>query len=204
MWDTWEIRPLIDTRHLWRDEKKEPGYDPYVPITRSLHPDRVDTIVHTGKGEVSCICPVTQTQRPLAFQGFEKDRGTLKYRCPAAAWGIICEGREVCESDAGCRTQGHGRVVRVSLETDRRIFTPTPHGSPSWKRGYRARSALERINSRLDRVYGFEEHVIRGLARMTLQVNLVLVVMMALALASVREKRPELMRSLVGAIPGAG
>ncbi len=85
-------------------------------------------------------------------------------------------------------------MARVSLETDRRIFTPTPHGSPSpsRRRGTKARTAL-------DRVYDFEEHFIRGLARMTLQVNLALVVMMALALAGVREKRPELMRSLVGA-----
>ena len=29
----------------------------------------------------------------MAFQGFEAGRGTLKYRCPAAANGLECEGR---------------------------------------------------------------------------------------------------------------
>jgi len=35
-------------------------------------------------------------------------------------------------------------------EQNRRIFVPTPHGSPSWQRGYARRSALERINNRID------------------------------------------------------
>ena len=56
---------------------------------------------------------------------------------PAAAW-------------AGPRPGGYGRVVRIPLRgADRRIFTPTPWGSPSWQRGYTGRSAPERIDSRI-------------------------------------------------------
>jgi hypothetical protein len=88
LWDDYAIRPLIDTRELWREEKQQPDYDPSKPITRPLYPERVDTIVYTEKGSVHCICPQTSEQRGLAFQGFESDRKSLKYRCPAAAYGL--------------------------------------------------------------------------------------------------------------------
>ena len=76
---------------------------------------------------------------------------------------------------------------------------PSPNanawGSPTWTRKYKARTALERINSRIDQGYGFENHYIRGRAKMTLRVNLSMCVMMALALTSVDQ--PAHMRSLV-------
>jgi len=99
LWDDYAIRPLIDTRELWREEKQQPDYDPSKPITRPLYPERVDTIVYTEKGSVHCICPKTSEQRDLAFQGFESDRKSLKYRCPAAAYGLECEGRVKKGSD---------------------------------------------------------------------------------------------------------
>lgn len=73
LWDDCSIRPLIDTRELWREEKKRPDYDPSKPITRPLDPERADTIVHTEKGSVHCICPVTGEQRDAAFQGNENN-----------------------------------------------------------------------------------------------------------------------------------
>ena len=56
---------------------------------------------------------------------------------------------------------------------------------------------LERINSRIDRVYGMESHFVRGRAKMALRCNLIVAVMMATALGHVRAGRPEMMRSLV-------
>ncbi len=204
LWDDYGIRPLIEPRELWKEEKKEPGYDPTQGITRPLYPDRADTIVHTEKGEVGCVCPETGTQRCLAFQGFEAERGTLKYRCPAAAYGYGCAGRESCYRAAGSQAGAFGRIVRIPLATrDRRLFTPTPYGSPSWKRGYRRRPALERIYSRLDNDFGFERHFLRGRSRMTARVGLAMTVMMALALAHARAGRRDRMRSLVGAVPFA-
>ena len=98
----------------------------------------------------------------------------------------------------------YGRIVRVDLNTaDPGIFTPTPHGSPTWKRGYKRRNALERINSRLDNRFGFELHYLRGQTRMQTRVGLALNIMMALAVEHIRAGRPEQMRSLVGAIPFA-
>ena len=134
----------------------------------------------------------------MAFQGFEAERGTLKYRCPAAAYGLDCAGREACLRDAGSKAGDYGRVVRVDLAaSDRRMFTPTPWGSPSWRRGYDRRGALERINARLDNDFGFERHFVRGRARMKTRLGLAVAVMMALALGAVLAGRPERMRSLV-------
>jgi len=44
-------------------------YDPSKPVTRSLFPYSVDSIVYTEKGTIHCVCPKTGIQRDLAFQG---------------------------------------------------------------------------------------------------------------------------------------
>jgi len=205
LWDDYRIRPLIDPRELWREEKQHPDDDPSKPITRPLDPERADTIVHTEKGTLHCVCPVTHEQRDLAFQGFEADRNTLKYRCPAAAYGLECQGQAECHQAGGVNPGEYGRIVRIKLdEHDRRIFVPTPHGSPSWQRGYNRRSALERINNRIDRHFGFEQHFIRGIAKMTTRVGLAIAVMMAMALGHIQQGRPAQMRSLVQPIPATG
>jgi hypothetical protein len=205
LWDDYRIRPLIDTRELWREEKQQPDYDPSKPITRPLYPERADTLVYTEKGSVHCICPHTGDQRDLAFQGFEADRNTLKYRCPAAAYGLDCKGRAQCCQAGEVNPGDYGRIVRIGLDDhDRRIFVPTPHGSPSWRRGYHRRSALERINNRIDNSFGFERHFIRGRAKMQTRVGLALAVMMAMALGHVKQGRLGQMRSLVQPIPATG
>ena len=198
LWDGHRIRPLVDVREMWSEERKEPGHDPSKPILRSLADDGGGNVLRSERGEVSCRCPATGEVRPMAFQGFEADRDALKYRCPAAAYGLDCGGREACLRDAGSKAGDYGRVVRIPLaDADRRAFTPTPWGSPSWRRGYARRSALERINSRLDGGFGFGSHFIRGLVRMKARMGLALAVMMALALGSAANGRPERMRSLV-------
>lgn len=202
LWDEHQIRPFIDIREMWREEKQMPDYDPGKPITRSLDPDRADNIIHTEKGQVFCVCPRTGEHRDLTFQGFESDRNTLKYRCPAAAQGLDCAGRESCYKNAGINVGDFGRVIRIDItKQNRRIFTPTPYGSPSWRRIYNQRSALERMNNRIDNNFGFEDHFIRGSANMTTQVGLALAVMMALALGHVKARREDQMRSLVKPIP---
>jgi len=198
LWDGHRVRPLVDVRLMWREEKGMPGHDPSKPILRPLAADGGGNVLCSERGEVSCRCPATGEVRPMAFQGFEADRDALKHRCPAAAYGLECEGRGACLRDSGSKAGEYGRVVRIPLaDADRRMFTPTPWGSPSWKRGYARRSALERINSRLDGGFGFGKHFIRGLARMKARMGLALAVMMAPALGAIANGRPERMRSLV-------
>ena len=196
LWDDYRIHPVIDNRELWREEKGNRNYVTGQRIMRPLGSVH-DNIFCTEKAELWCRCPVSGTERRMALWGGEDKRGSLKFRCPAAAYNLRCEGWEKCHGEAGCKTNGYGRVVRVALEKDRRIFTPIPRGCASWKRAYRRRSAVERINSRIDNSFGFERHFIRGKARMTARAGLAVAVMMALAVGHIKAGRPEKMRSLV-------
>ena len=56
---------------------------------------------------------------------------------------------------------------------------------------------MERVNSRIDNVFGFEFHYIRGKAKMTLRMSLALVVMLAMAVGRIKSGQKEAMRSLV-------
>jgi hypothetical protein len=46
---------------------------------------------------------------------------------------------------------------------------------------YAKRSSVERVNSRIDYVLGFENHTIRGLQKMRTRMGLALVVMLSMA-----------------------
>ena len=184
LWDRYKIKPLIDIRNMWKDAEE----------TRALYEERADNIVYNFRGEVFCQCMVSGREQEMAYMGFEKGRETLKYRCPAAAYGLKCESRHRCGENSG-----YGRIVRIPLESNRRIFTPIARSSYAWRRKYKRRTALERINSRLDVSFGFEHHFIRGLAKMEVRVGLAMVVMLSMALGSIRNREKEKMRSLVSA-----
>ena len=64
---------------------------------------------------------------------------------------------------------------------------------------YNKRTAVERVNSRLDVSFGFEQHYIRGLKKMKLRCSLAMCIMLAMALGRVKEKQKGYMRSLVRA-----
>ena len=90
--------------------------------------------------------------------------------------------------------------MRIPLKEDRRVFTPLARSSYRWETVYKKRTAVERVNSRLDVSYGFERHYIRGLEKMRLRCSIALCVMLAMALGRVKEKQKEKMRSLVHAV----
>lgn len=183
LFDDHEIRPIIDKRHDWKSGDE----------TRPLFEDRVDTVVYDVAGKVSCVCPATGEVRPMTPWGFEEARGCLKYRCPAVAGDYECKGRDACPGAQGT----YGKIVRIPLERDRRMFVPVPRGTAAWKRAYARRTAVERVNSRLDRVLGFELHTIRGLAKMEARVGIALVVMLAMALGRLEAGQKDEIRSLL-------
>ena len=65
---------------------------------------------------------------------------------------------------------------------------------------YNKRSAVERVNSRLDESFGFEKHFIRGINKMEGRCGLALIVMLGMAYGRVRQKQYERMRSLVTSV----
>jgi len=178
LYDEHGIKPVIDIRRMWRDKE-----------TRLLDSECSDNIVYDEVGAIYCICPVTGEQRQMAYGGFERDRMALKYVCPVKAYGLTCKGGDQCEHAM--------KSKRVSLEIDRRIFTPVARSSYVWEREYKKRTAVERVNSRLDVSFGFEKHFIRGQKKMELRVGLAFCVMLAMAVGRIKEQRQDLMRSLV-------
>jgi transposase len=178
LWDGHGIKPVIDIRNMWKDGEE----------TRRV--SRLSNVVYDHRGTVYCHCPASGERRELAYGGFEKDRRSLKYRCPAAHYGIECKGRKRCPVR---------KAVRIPLAEDRRVFTPLARSSYAWTRHYRRRTSVERVNSRLDVSFGFEEHFIRGLAKMRLRMGLSLMVMLVMAVGRIKEKREPALRSLVAA-----
>ena len=164
---------------MWKDGEE----------TRQLSTKKVDNITYDFKGTVFCHCPKTGEIRHMSYNGFEKNRQSLKYTCPALAYGIECAGAQECPL--------YLKSLRIPLDENRRIFTPLPRSSYKWKKLYDKRTSVERINSRIDVSYGFERHYIRGLQKMQLRCGLALSVMLAIAVGRLRQKRPELMRSLI-------
>jgi hypothetical protein len=191
--DVYDIKPIIDKRSLWK-ENESADEEP----TRILFADRVDSFVYDEDGHVYCVCPRTAEQRDMFFCGFENDRQALKYRCPAAACGFECQGRRACEARASVGP--FGRVIRVPLELDRRIFTPIARHTQKWEKAYDRRTSVERVNSRLDWVLGFEKHYIRGQKKMATRITLALIVMLAMALGRIHANQADRMRSLTAPV----
>lgn len=166
-----KIKPIIDKRKMTKDEKE---------IKRTVYYDDL--------GNVYCYCPHTGVKREMAFDGYDKTRETLNYKCPAKAYGIECKG---C-IDCPVKTK-----VRIKRSINPRIFTEIARNSYKWKKMYNKRVALERINSRLDNGYEFENHTIRGKTKMETEIDISMSVMMTIALVNVKLGKKEKMRSLV-------
>jgi hypothetical protein len=175
LWDEHQVKPVIDIRNLWK-----------VDGARLVHGQ--SNVSHDYKGTVYCHCPVEWKKRQMAFGGFEEDRGTLKYRCPARHYGLDCKGRDQCWISDN---------IRISIDSNPRIFTPVARSSYKWKEIYKKRSSVERVNSRLDESFGFEKHFIRGKPKMKLRCGLALIVMLGMAYGRIKEKQPDKLRSLV-------
>jgi hypothetical protein len=180
LWDRYHIKPMIDIRNMWKDGEE----------TRLLEGVRYENITHDYKGTIFCHCPKTGEVKKMAYGGFEKDRNTHKYLCPAMHYGCECKGFAQCPLKKG---------VRIPLDENRRIFTPVARSSYKWKKVYNKRSSVERINSRIHTSYGFEKHYIRGYAKMHCRCALSLCVMLAIAYGRILQKQAQLMRSLVKA-----
>ena len=107
---------------------------------------------------------------------------------PHKHYGCKCLGENQCEIKS---------QIRISIDEDRRIFGPVARDSYKWKDIYKKRSSVERVYSRLDTSFGFENHTIRGQKKMKLRVGMAYMAMLAMALGRIKDNQEENMRSLV-------
>jgi len=181
------IEPIIPPRDLAKGAHK--------PLDEKYH----DTIYVAPDGEVSCCHdPFNQDPEkrycPMQFCGYESDRETLKFRCPAAAYGLECKNKESCQSTT--KDKGHGRTLRIPIKKDPRIYLPVYTKSRRFEKLYDMRTSIERLFYRLDHLFGMEIPLrTTGLKKAKLRVGLALSAMAATALGWLSEERQDLIRS---------
>ena len=93
-------------------------------------------IIYTYDGKVSIVLDNGNIE-PLKYLGYDKVKNKLRY---------------------GYKD----KVYSIDVNYDTRVFTPIARDSKKWKRIYNKRTALERINGRLDRDFNLENNKVRG------------------------------------------
>lgn len=180
LWKDCQIKGVIDSRNMWKGDKKR---------QLEMFPS-IDNVTYNEKGELFCSCPKTAQKLKMPLGGFEHNRDSIKFKCPAAHYDFHCKGSKSCPVATG---------IRVPLKENQRIFTPVPRNSRNWKQLYKRRTSVERVFSRLDTSYGFDFPKIRGKARFRLNGSLALTVMLAMAKGRLERGQDVDLRSLVKA-----
>jgi hypothetical protein len=162
------IKPLIQNRALWQGEPERPLPGGRYP----LH------VVHDEAGTVFCYDRASDppVRHQMAYVGYEKDRDTLKYRCPARHEGWPCPSDERCNG-----AQAYGLTARIPCALDLRRFPPIPRGTQQFERRYKGRTAVERVNARFKIYWGADDGNLRGARRFHAFVGAILVVHLSLA-----------------------
>jgi hypothetical protein len=163
-----EIKPLIQMRSLWEIEPERmlPGHD------------GTSNVVYTEDGSIHCYDKVSDppVRHPMSYIGYEPERQTLKYRCPAKHEGWDCPMSSIC--NAG---KSYGKTVRVPHEVDPRRFPALPRATKKFEQMYKGRTAVERVNARLKIFWGADDGNLVGSRRFFAQVGVVLAVHAAFA-----------------------
>ena len=112
----------------------------------------------------------------MAYNGHERPRGTLKYRCPAVHEGWPCPSECVCN-----KGKSYGLTVRIKEELDLRRFPPIPRATKKFERLYKGRTAVERVNARLKVFWGADDGNVTGATRFHALLGTVMLVHVAFA-----------------------
>jgi Transposase DDE domain len=174
------IKPLIQNRALWQDEAERQLPGP--PGRFPLH------VLHDEAGTLYCYDRVSDppVRQAMAYVGYEKDRETLKYRCPARHQGWRCP------SDARCNAgKDYGLIVRVDHTLDLRRFPPIPRATKEFERRYKGRTAVERVNARTKIFWGIDDGNVTGARRFHAYVGVVMAVCVAFAVLLAKAPRRE-------------
>ena len=130
--------------------------------------------------------PICPTGFDMTYWG--RDGTFLKYRCPQEATGLFS-----CLSDHKgtdrCSLSPYGLVVKLNMKDDPRRHVPVPRESKKWKRLYKRRTAVERVNSRLKENLLLDDLKVRGLPKVKVRVGLNLLVMLAIAVGMAERDR---------------
>jgi len=141
-------------------------------------------------GEI-CLCtelgtPICDCGGKMVYAG--RDGKYLKFRCP----------KHNEELGGPCSVSRYGRVLKVAISENERRWPGLHRESKKFRRLYRRRTSVERVNSRLKEHLCLDDQHVRGLAKTTVNVSLSLLVMVGGALAMARKNRLDNLRQVVG------
>lgn len=163
-----KIKPVIQNRSLWKEEPERmlPGHDGN------------SNIVYDEAGTVYCYDRQSEpiVRHKMAYIGYEPQRETLKYRCPAKHEGWSCPMADVCNAN-----KSYGLTVRVPRDIDLRRFPSLPRATKKFERLYKGRTAVERVNARLKIFWGADDGNLTGSRRFFALLGVVLIVHAAFA-----------------------
>ncbi len=164
-----KIKPVIQMRHLWDSDPERP-----LPNRSSNQPP----VLYDEAGSIYCYDCVSypKVRHRMSYIGYEKSRGTLKYRCPACHENWDCPGLRQCNTG-----KRYGLTVRVKQDLDLRRFPPIPRATKKFERLYRGRSAVERVNGRFKVFWGVDDGNITGAERFHAYAGTVMIVHAAFA-----------------------
>jgi hypothetical protein len=85
------------------------------------------------------------------------------------------------------------------MDDDPRRYVPVPRETKKWKRLYRLRGAVERVNRRLKEHLQLDELRVRGIAKVRCRLGLSVLVMLAVAVGMAERKKLTQARQLLRA-----
>ena len=161
--------------------KDEYNINPLVDIRHMWKEEKIKEIdnkplAYNEDGEVFYIKNIKNGEyEKLKYLGYDKQRKCLRY---------------------GFKYKQKDKVFRIPINIDRRIFLPIARDSEKYKRIYKKRTEIERLNGRIDRDYMFNDHFIRGKEKMNMMLTLSFIVMLTMAKGRIKNKK-ENIRSLI-------
>ena len=147
-------------------------------LSRSFVVKEIDNkmLSYNKDGEVFYINDIYKGEyTKLKYLGYDKQRKCLRY---------------------GFNDKRKKEVFRIPINIDRRMFLPVARDSKKFKRLYKKRTEVERLNGRIDRDYMFNDHFIRGKKKMNMMLSLTFIIMLGMAKGHILNKKDNI-RSLV-------
>ncbi|MEN6356348.1 MAG: transposase [Armatimonadota bacterium] len=193
--DTMRLHPEFDVRYVMGDR----GYDSQENCKYVLYDLKALPIIKmrltqkdkdTPFGGEICRCtelgtPICDCGEKMVYAG--RDGKYLKFRCPKHSEAL----------GGPCSVSRYGRVLKIAISENERRWPGLWRESKKFKRLYKRRTSVERVNSRLKEHLCLDQQHVRGLAKTTANVGLSLLVMVGGALAMARNRKLDNLRRVV-------
>ena len=159
------------------------GIIPIIHIRRPTAKDGLYDGIYTESGRPTCM-----GGEEMEYVRTDPETKAHLFRCQAGGCPLKTGGTKAithCDSE-----------IWEQPGTNLRVLGPLPRFSSAWKRLYRQRMSIERVFRSLKHSRGLEGHCTRGMRNILLQATLSVLTFQATALARVKAKDSDRMRTM--------